>query len=90
MGDILFTLHPPSIACLSHLAHRTWEKPWSYTNICFIQHHGESSPHQPGYVGLDGWFHITIEIDKYHEYSRFVRSVSPWFIFLNDICYLDH
>jgi hypothetical protein len=40
-----------------------------YTNIYFIQHHGESSPHQSGYHGLAGWFHITIEPSASHEYS---------------------
>jgi hypothetical protein len=40
-----------------------------HTNICFIQHHGESSRHQPGYHGLAGWFHITIEPDANHEYA---------------------
>jgi hypothetical protein len=60
-----------------------------YTNIYFIQHRGESSPHQSGYHGLAGWFHITIEPDANREYSWLVRLVSPWFIFLNDICYFD-
>jgi hypothetical protein len=39
-----------------------------HTNICFIQHHGESSPHQPGYHSLTGWFYITIEPDANHDY----------------------
>jgi hypothetical protein len=52
-----------------------------YTNIYFIQQHRESSPHQPGYHGLDGWFNITIELDANHEYFCLVRSVSPWFVF---------
>jgi hypothetical protein len=40
-----------------------------YTNVCFIQHRGESSPHQPGYHGIVGWFHITIEPNANREYS---------------------
>jgi hypothetical protein len=52
-----------------------------HTNIYFVQQRGESSPHQPGYHGLVGWFHITIEPDVNREYSWVVRSVSPQFIF---------
>jgi hypothetical protein len=52
-----------------------------HTNICFVQHCGESSPHQPGYHGLAGWFHITIEPDANREYSWLVRSISPRFVF---------
>jgi hypothetical protein len=52
-----------------------------HTNICFVQHCGESSPHQPGYHGLAGWFNITIEPDAYRENSCLVRSVSPPFVF---------
>jgi hypothetical protein len=37
-----------------------------HTNIYFVQYRGESSPHQSGYHGLAGWFHITIELDAYH------------------------
>jgi hypothetical protein len=48
-----------------------------HTNICSIQHHGESSPYQPGYHSLASWSHITIEPDANHEYSWLVRSVSP-------------
>jgi hypothetical protein len=51
-----------------------------HTNICFVQHHGESSPHQPRYHGLAGWFHITVEPDAVHEYSWPVKSVSPRYI----------
>jgi hypothetical protein len=40
-----------------------------YTNICFVQHYGESSPHQSGYHDLADWFHITIDPDANHEYS---------------------
>jgi hypothetical protein len=40
-----------------------------HTNICFVQHHGESSPHQSGYYSLAGWFHITIEPNANREYS---------------------
>jgi hypothetical protein len=40
-----------------------------HTNIYFIQHYGQSSPHQPGYHGLAGWFRITIELDANREYS---------------------
>jgi hypothetical protein len=40
-----------------------------HTNIYFIQHHEESSPHQSGYHGHVGWFHITIEPDVNREYS---------------------
>jgi hypothetical protein len=54
-----------------------------HTNIYFVKRCGESSPHQPGYKGLAGWFDITIEIDAYHEYSWLVRLVSLWFVFLN-------
>jgi hypothetical protein len=61
-----------------------------HTNNCFIQHYGESSPHQPGYHGLASWFRIIIEPDAYREYSWLVRSVSPQFVFLNYICYFDH
>jgi hypothetical protein len=52
-----------------------------HTNICFAQHHGESSPHHPGYHSLAGWLHITIEPDAHREYSKLVRLVSPRFIF---------
>jgi hypothetical protein len=52
-----------------------------HTNICFIQHHGESSPHQPGYHGLASWFHITIEPNANHEYFWLVMSVSPRLFF---------
>jgi hypothetical protein len=38
-------------------------------NIYFVQHNGESSPHQSGYHNLAGWFHITIELNANHEYS---------------------
>jgi hypothetical protein len=54
-----------------------------HTNIYFIQHCGESSPHQPWYQGLTGWFDITKEPDAYREYSCLVRSVSLRFVFLN-------
>jgi hypothetical protein len=50
-----------------------------YVNIYFVQHHRESSPHQPRYHGLASWFHITIDPDANREYSCLVRSVSPWF-----------
>jgi hypothetical protein len=40
-----------------------------HTNICYVQHRGESSPLQPGYHGLAGWFHITVELDANCEYS---------------------
>jgi hypothetical protein len=40
-----------------------------HTNICFVQHHEESSPHQRMYHGLAGWFHITIEPDANRKYS---------------------
>jgi hypothetical protein len=40
-----------------------------HTNIYFVQHRGESSPHQSGHHDLTGWFHITIEPDANHEYS---------------------
>jgi hypothetical protein len=60
-----------------------------HTNVCYVQHLRESSPHQPGYHGLANWFHITIEPDANREYSWHVRSISPWFIFLNDIYYFD-
>jgi hypothetical protein len=52
-----------------------------HTNIYFLQHHGESSPHQPAYHGLAGCFHITIGPNANHEYSSLVRSVSPQFVF---------
>jgi hypothetical protein len=52
-----------------------------HTYICFIQHRGESSPYQPGYHSLAGWFHITIEPDANREYSLLRRSVSPRFVF---------
>jgi hypothetical protein len=61
-----------------------------HTNIYFIQHHRESSPHQLGYHGLASWFHVTIEPDVNHEYTYLVRSVSLWFVFQSDICYFDH
>jgi hypothetical protein len=35
----------------------------------FIQHRGESSPHQARYHGLIGWFHIAIEFNVNCEYS---------------------
>jgi hypothetical protein len=40
-----------------------------HTNICFVQHRGESNPHQSGHHDLTGWFHITIESDANREYS---------------------
>jgi hypothetical protein len=40
-----------------------------HTNIYYVQHRGESSPHQPGYHGLADWFHITIEHNANREYS---------------------
>jgi hypothetical protein len=52
-----------------------------HTNIYFVQHYEKSSPHQPRYHGLAGWFHITIEPDANREYSWLVRLVSPWFVF---------
>jgi hypothetical protein len=52
-----------------------------HINVCFVQHYGESSLHQPGYHGLAGWFHITIEPDTKHEYSCLVMSVSSRFVF---------
>jgi hypothetical protein len=39
-----------------------------YTNFGIVQRHGQSSPHQPGYQGVVGWFDITIEPDAYPEY----------------------
>jgi hypothetical protein len=48
-----------------------------HTNIYFVQHRGESSPHQAGYHDLAGWFHITIEPNAYREYSWLVRLVCP-------------
>jgi hypothetical protein len=52
-----------------------------HTNICFVQHRGDSSPHQPWYHGLAGWFNVTIEPDAYRENSWLVRLVSPLFVF---------
>jgi hypothetical protein len=60
-----------------------------YTNIYFIQHREESSPHQSGYYGLASWFHITIELNVNREHSCLMGSVSQLFVFLNDICYFD-
>jgi hypothetical protein len=34
-----------------------------HTNISFIQHCGEISPHQLGHHGVGGWFNVTIEPD---------------------------
>jgi hypothetical protein len=51
-----------------------------HTNIYFVQQRGESTPHQPEYHSLAGWFHITIEPDAYHEYSWLVRLVSPRYV----------
>jgi hypothetical protein len=56
-----------STTSLSELGRRHIKK--FYTNIFFIQHRGKSSPHQSGYHGLAGWFHITIEPNANHEYS---------------------
>jgi hypothetical protein len=52
-----------------------------HANIYFIQHSGESTPHQPGYHGLAGCFYIIIEPNVNREYSWFVGSVSPSLIF---------
>jgi hypothetical protein len=70
---------PISPTSLAKLWRRNVKK--FYTNICFIQYHGESSPHQPSYHGRAGWFNIAIEPDSYREYSWLVRSVSPLFVF---------
>jgi hypothetical protein len=40
-----------------------------HVNIYFVQHCGESSPHQPPYHDFAGWFHITKEPDANREYS---------------------
>jgi hypothetical protein len=47
---------PISPTLLAELGRRHVKK--FHTNICFVQHRGESNPHQPGYHGLTGWFHI--------------------------------
>jgi hypothetical protein len=70
-----------SISPTSLTAHGRSHVKKFYTNNCLVQHCGESSPHQPGYHGLAGWFHITIESDANREYSWLVRSVSPRFVF---------
>jgi hypothetical protein len=74
---------PRSIACcptsLAELGKNHVEK--FHANICFIQCHRESCPHQPGYHDLVGWFDITIEPDAYREYSWLVRIISPQFVF---------
>jgi hypothetical protein len=46
-----------------------WHVKKFHTNIYFVQHHGESSPHQSRYHGLAGWFRTTIEPDANREYS---------------------
>jgi hypothetical protein len=58
---------PISLTSLAELGRSHVKK--FYTNIYYVQHLGESSPHQPGYHGLAGWFHITIEPDTNHEHS---------------------
>jgi hypothetical protein len=60
-----------------------------YTNIYFVQHRGESSPHQSGYHILAGWFHITIEPDANREYSGLWGQFLHNLFFKNDICYFD-
>jgi hypothetical protein len=52
-----------------------------HSNIYFVQYRGESSPHQPVYHGLAGWFNIIIAPDANREYSWLVSSISPWFVF---------
>jgi hypothetical protein len=34
-----------------------------HTNISFIQHHGEISPHHTGYHDVAGWFNVTKDPD---------------------------
>jgi hypothetical protein len=55
-----------------------------HTIISFIQHHGEISPHQPGYHSVARWFNVTIEPDANCWYSWLVKSISQRF-FLNDV-----
>jgi hypothetical protein len=61
-----------------------------YANICFVQHRGESSPHQSGYHGLAGWFHIIIEPDANREYFNLWGQFLHDLFLKNDICYIDH
>jgi hypothetical protein len=37
-----------------------------HTNIYFVQHYGEISPHQPEYHDVAGWFNVIIEPDADH------------------------
>jgi hypothetical protein len=73
------TRHPISLISLAELVRSHIKK--FHTNIYFVQHHGESSPHQTGYHGLAGLFNVTIEPDANREYSRLVRSVFSRFVF---------
>jgi hypothetical protein len=75
MGDILFffmqlskreTHLPISPTSLGKLVRSNVKK--FHTNICFVQHSGETSPHQSqGCHSLAGWFNVTIEPDEYRE-----------------------
>jgi hypothetical protein len=55
------TCHPISLTSLAKLGRSHVKK--FHTNISFVQHHGEISPHQLGYHGVAGWFDVTIEPD---------------------------
>jgi hypothetical protein len=55
-----------------------------HINICFIQHRGESSPHQPVYHDFTSLFHIIIEPDANHEYCEVNFSI---ICFLNNVIF---
>jgi hypothetical protein len=52
---------PISLTSLAKLGRSHVKK--FHINMCFVQHRGKSSPHQPGYNSLASRFHIIIEPD---------------------------